>query len=291
VPAETLDTSSYPTPTVVIGGATKAFANNWVLAYDPASPLNADSQIKQFEGLELDQWNFAKADYEASFHGITIGYTPIGVAPDGHHVAPTADSYDLFLAGPMPTMLKIDGAGDSKLIEANSFLLRGPGSPAPPVGSTNVVQELLNYIDGSRLRLVTWTSRDRAGGGWPAAAVHVGLKVDGTSGSLDGGSMGEVVYNPPGCAGGIGLKGVSGYGVTVDSAGKVTLPQGVISGGPVQLPRYTFDTLPPAAVAGRELFCSDACKPGEAPGAGTGMTLFDDGRGHWYSTAGTLAVH
>lgn len=99
-----------------IGAPTKAFANNRVLSYDPNSPANADSQQKQFEGLELDQWNWVHHDYEASFYGITIGYEPFGVATDGHHVAPTADRYDIFLAGPMPTMLKTDGGSDSNLI-------------------------------------------------------------------------------------------------------------------------------------------------------------------------------
>lgn len=291
VPAGTLDTTSYSVPTAFIGGATKAFTNNWVLSYDPKAADARDSQIKQFEGLELDLWNFGTRDYQASFHGITIGYDPFGVAPDGHHVAPTADSYDLLLAGPMPTMLKIDAGGGSRLIDANSFLLRSPDSPAPAVGSTNVVQELQNAIDSNRLRLLTWTSRDRAGGGWPAASLHVGLHVDGTKGQLDGSPMGEVVYNPPGYGGGLGLKGAGQYGLYVDDSGKVTAPQGVVSNGPVQLPRYTFPALPAAGTAGREVFCSDACKPGEAAGAGTGMTLFDDGHGRWFSTAGTVATH
>lgn len=62
--------------------------------------------------------------------------------------------------------------------------------------------------------------------------------------------MGEVVYSPPGFTGGIGLKGVRGYGVYVDDAGKASLPNGVTSGGPVQLPTYTVSSLPPAGTGG-----------------------------------------
>lgn len=58
-----------------------------------------------------------------------------------------------------------------------------------------------------------------------------------------------------------------------------------------QVPTYTFAALPAAAThPALVVFCSNARKPGEGPGAGTGMLAFSDGAG-WYSTAGTaLAI-
>lgn len=110
--------------------------------------------------------------------------------------------------------------------------------------------------------------------------------MDGTIGNLAGSGMGEAHYNPPGYTGGIALKGVSSYGLHMDWAGKVTAPQGITSGGPVQLPSYKFNTLPPTGTAGLAAIGAECLAPSEAAGAGTGMTVFDDGHGHWFSTDG-----
>ena len=66
--------------------------------------------------------------------------------------------------------------------------------------------------------------------------------------------------------------------------------QTVIAAGTIQPGNLTFAQLPTPGVAGRMIFCQDCLKPGETAGAGTGMMLFDDGRG-WFSTAGTAAAH
>ena len=51
---------------------------------------------------------------------------------------------------------------------------------------------------------------------------------------------------------------------------------------------FTFAALPNAATnPALVTFVSNARKPGEGPGAGTGMLAFSDGNS-WYSTAGTL---
>ena len=53
------------------------------------------------------------------------------------------------------------------------------------------------------------------------------------------------------------------------------------------VPSFTFATLPTAVgSAGKVVFCSNGRKPGQGPGAGTGMLAFSDGAG-WFSTAGT----
>lgn len=58
-----------------------------------------------------------------------------------------------------------------------------------------------------------------------------------------------------------------------------------------QVPTFTFAALPAAAThPGLVVFVSDALKPLEAPGTGTGMLAFSTAAG-WFSTAGTaLAV-
>lgn len=58
-----------------------------------------------------------------------------------------------------------------------------------------------------------------------------------------------------------------------------------------QAPTYAFANLPAAATSpALVVFVSNARKPGEGPGAGTGMLAFSDGVG-WFSTAGTaLAI-
>jgi len=66
--------------------------------------------------------------------------------------------------------------------------------------------------------------------------------------------------------------------------------QTVIAAGTIQPGNLTFAQLPTPGVAGRMIFCQDCLKPGETAGAGSGMMLFDDGKG-WFSTAGTAAAH
>lgn len=282
VPARTLDLSQSKRPTAFIGTPTKAFAGNWVLEYDPDFIARDGSQTRMFEGLELDMWNHAKHDYEASFHGITIGYNSSEVGQDGHHIQPTSDSYDMRLAGNVPRGLVIDSAM-GRLIEAGGFVLQPSGSPAPPVGSTNVAIDLSSYIDSNRLRLLTYTARDTAGGGWPAASVHFGLRVDGATGTLGGSPMGEVVFNPAGHGGGIGLRGAGGKGLTVNADGTAEMA------GRIRFAAYRHAALPPAGQAGTQVFCKDCRKPSEAAGHGTGMMVFDDGA-HWVSIAGSPAA-
>jgi hypothetical protein len=54
------------------------------------------------------------------------------------------------------------------------------------------------------------------------------------------------------------------------------------------LPTFLFANLPAATtVPGMLVFVSDARKPGEGAGAGTGLTAFSDGVG-WYGTTGTI---
>ena len=242
-----LDTinSSYTSPAVFIGSPTKAFLNNWIQAYEPdpssnyginggasyAAPYSHDSQIHQFEGLELDQWNYGTVDYAASFHGMTIGYTPFGVVgadtSTGHNVLPTSDSYDLLLAGSMPTMLKFDEGPASSVIQGHSLLVNGNVSPAAAINSRSELMESSKLIDQNNMRLVTWLQRDTTGVGVTTASLRTGLMVDGTQGNLDGSLQGQMVFSPPGYGGGIGFCGYSGRcGLYIQADGNLSLGNG-----------------------------------------------------------------
>lgn len=59
---------------------------------------------------------------------------------------------------------------------------------------------------------------------------------------------------------------------------------------PVCPPVYTFAQLPPASSMPWCLVCcTNARKPGESPGAGTGMLAFSDGI-NWIAAAGTVLI-
>ena len=77
--------------------------------------------------------------------------------------------------------------------------------------------------------------------------------------------------------------------VTIDQGGNVA------SNGTPILPNFSYATLQTvsASTKGRESFCNDCLKPGEAAGAGTGMLVFSDGRSttSWFTTAGTAIAH
>ncbi len=219
--------SSYNAPAVFIGAPTKAFLNNWVQIYSPdpssaasvnngapyAFPQNHDSQIHQFEGLELDQINYGTLDYDASFHGLTIGYSPLGVVGYGtasaHPVQPTSDSYDLLLAGEMPTLLKFNEMPTANVIQATSLLFKGNNSVSASLNSRSELMETSKLIDYNNMRLMTWLQRDAVGTGVNYGSMRVGLMVDGTQGNFDGTLEGQIVFSPPGYSGGIGFCGFS----------------------------------------------------------------------------------
>lgn len=95
--------------------------------------------------------------------------------------------------------------------------------------------------------------------------------------------------------------------VAFDASGRTNIradgSEGLLVGGPgltadklqargeIVHASYLYDLLPSVGGAGREVFCRDCLKPGERPGRGTGMLVFDDGHGRWVSTAGTVAAH
>ena len=247
VAAANLDTarSSYGAPTVFIGAPTKAFLNNWVQIYSPdpsSSPdvaggapyafsSNHDSQIHQYEGLELDQLNYGTRDYDASFHGLTIEYSPLGTVGYGtsaaHSVLPTSDSYDLLLAGVMPTMLEFNESPTANVIKGTSLLVKGNASVASAVNSTSEMMETSKLIDFNDLRLMTWVQRDALGTGVQYGSLRVGLMVDGTQGNLDGSLQGQMVFNPPGYPGGIGFCGYNTHcNLYIQGDGNVSLGNG-----------------------------------------------------------------
>ncbi len=221
--------SSYNAPAVFVGAPTKAFLNNWVQIYSPdpssaasvsngapyAFPQNHDSQIHQFEGLELDQVNYSTVDYDASFHGMTIGYSPLGVVGYGtsgaHPVLPTTDSYDLLLAGEMPTLLKFNEIPTANVMQATSLLFKGNSSVPTSLNSRSELMETSKLIDYNTMRLMTWLQRDAVGTGVNYGSMRVGLMVDGTQGNFDGTLEGQIVFSPPGYSGGIGFCGFSAH--------------------------------------------------------------------------------
>ncbi len=239
--------STYTAPAVFIGGPTKAFLNNWVQIYSPdpssspdvnggapyAVPNNHDSHIRQFEGLELDQLNYSTLDYDASFHGLTIGYSPLGTVGYGtsaaHSVLPTSDSYDMMLAGVMPNMLEFDESPTSNLIKATALLVKGDASVAPAISSTSEMMEVSKLIDYNNLRLMSWVQRDALGTGVNYGSLRIGLMVDGTQGNLDGSLQGQIVFNPQGYSGGIGFCGYNAHcNLFVQGDGNVSLGNGSV---------------------------------------------------------------
>ena len=291
VPGAALDRhwTDYPTSTCLFGAPTKNFLNVWVMGYDPTrngSGTPTTSLVHRFEGLELDMYNEALADDEASFHGITVNYSPhtiIGRGSSGSHpVRPAADSYDMLLGGDgIQKILRLTGSPTSTKIDGTTLHVDGNTGIPPWTAGTAAKAETMESVteaEGNRLRVVTWGQRTGPGQGWRSVSMSVGLIVDGAVGDPAGGSaMGKVVFNPPGHPGGVAIMTPGGTGLTVDG------------GGGVSFRAMPYRQLPGGASAGTNLFCSDCLEPGEAAGSGSGINVFMDGRGVWKTSAGTRA--
>ena len=291
VPGGRLDRywTDYPTRTCLFGAPTKNFSNVWVLGYDPSRDrygVPTTSLVHRFEGLELDMYNEALSDYEASFHGMTINYSPHTVMDKGtvreHPVRPAADSYDLLLGGDgIQKILRLTGSPTSTEIDGTTLHVDGnTGLPSWSEGRNAAAEtmESVTEADGNRLRIVTWGQRTGPGPGWRSASMSVGLVVDGAIGDpASGSTMGRVTFNPPGHPGGIAITTASGSALTVDD------------GGGVSFRAYAYRQLPGDAPAGANFFCSDCLAPGERAGGGTGMNVFRSAGGDWKTSAGTRA--
>ncbi len=291
IPGDRLDThwTRYPTRTALFGAPTKQFLNVWVMGYDPTrddAGIPTTSLAHRFEGLELDMYNAALSDYEASFHGMTINYSPHTVINKGssseHPVRPAADSYDLLLGGDgIQKILRLTGSPASTEIDGTTLHVDGnTGVPAWAGGKDTRTETLesVTEAEGNRLRVVTWGQRSGPGQGWRYVSLNVGLIVDGDIGDAKAGSMmGRVTFNPPGHPGGVAIMTRGGTGLTIDEAGGVSFRS---------LP---YRQLPKSAAAGESFFCSDCLAPGEKPGSGSGMNVFRDAKGSWKTSAGTQA--
>ena len=240
IPGTTYDTvrSQYATPTVFFGTPAKAFARNTVLAaYDPTTtPDVAGSMTNLFEGDEIDMFNYRNQDYTASFHGTTITYRPLGTVPASGNIAahppyPTADSYDLLLAGSMPNGLEFNLTPTSRYVVGESVLINGNGGiPASsPTGTQSAMTEFSKYSGGNNLRFMTWLqSSDANVQSWQDSELHLGLFVDGAQGSNQGSAEGDVVFDPAGHLGGVSIRGYGAYpGLIVEGNGTLTLPSAV----------------------------------------------------------------
>ncbi len=300
VPATLLDPdSSYGSPTVFIGAPTGATAENWVSSYNPYEGDAKDSQVSAYTGLELDQWNFGKQDYAATFQGLTIEYSAFGQVSSGavrHAVKPGANSYELLLfGGNMPTMLAINGDADTNEIKGDSVYVHGNGG-ASNARKMQEMNEFSAYVDGTdNDRIVEYQSKDGTGIGWADASVHLGLEVNGHQGQLDGGNGGELVFNNyDGRShnnGGLALVAGSGkVGISIAQRGRASFPSGMTASAPIVFPAYAYRALPRPQTAGAQVLCTDCRKPGEGRGSGTGMMVFADGHAHWVSIAGSIAA-
>ncbi len=301
VPTTHIDPDSpYASPTVYLGAPTGASEENWVSSYNPYDEDARDSQVSSYTGLELDQWNFGKLDYAATFQGLTIEYSALGNVTSGaavHPVKPGAESYELLLSGAgMPTMLAINGDADSSEIKGDSIYVHGNGG-ASNARRMQEMSEFSAYVDGfDNDRIVEYESKDGTGIGWADASVHLGLRVNGHQGHPDGGDGGELVFNDHEGAsnnnGGLALvAGTGKIGISIGKTGLASFPNGMASSAPVVFPSYRRRSLPQARVAGAQVLCTDCRKPGEAAGSGTGMMVFDDGHARWVSITGSVAAN
>ncbi len=243
VPSSPLDpTMPYTTSTVYVGAPTTATINNWVQSYDPSPTVPAtstpsegeNSRIQAFEGLELDQWNFAKRDYEGTFRGLTIGYTPLASVTSGgvsHSVLPSTDSYDLQLAGNVPTLMRLTGAPTANDIIGDSVLVKGTAGVNGAAGNTAEMFEHSAFMDGvDNFRLVDWLQKDSGVAGSGGGSMRLGLILNGTQGNVIT-PQSQMVFDVPGVGpGSIGMFGYSGSGLYVDQVGVTYVsPNGALS--------------------------------------------------------------
>lgn len=73
----------------------------------------------------------------------------------------------------------------------------------------------------------------------------------------------------------------------------ITSPQAISGASFNSTSGYVFASLPAASgyPTSGMVYCTNCLKPGESTGSGTGIWLFTDGSGNWFSTAGTAAAH
>lgn len=259
VPGNYTISAGHSTPFVAFGAPRKVFGQNFYAAYNPLDVANnGDSRIKEYENIEIDLNNLATTDYAASFHGDTCVYVPQGRVPnsagtptpntDGvtHAILPTDDSYCLNILGgnALPTLIRVSQAGVVQ-VWGDGYWLDGHAltSPGIEAGSRKLNTVWEQAIDTNRQRLAIWGQRDVAGGagGWPNASMHLGLVIDGPTGSLPsnpvdqshGSPRGEVIFDPPNFAGGVCLSNYTEVlGLCVDNNGNAVAKHSLgVSGG------------------------------------------------------------
>ena len=291
VPGDRLDTqwTHYATKTCFLGAPTKDFLNVWVMGFDPVRDGNGTpmtSLVHRFEGLELDMYNEARSDYEASFHGMTINYSPHTYFDRGtsrqRPVRPAADSYDMLLGGEgIQNILRLTGGPGSTEIDGTPLHVNGnTGIPtqASALDTRTETLEAVTEAEGNRLRMVTWGQRADAQQGWRGVTMNVGLIVDGAVGNpTTGSTMGKVSFNQPGHLGGVSLLSADGSGLTVDDGGGVSFS-----------PR-SFRMLPKHAAPGVNFFCNDCRAMHEQAGHGSGINVVMNAKGRWMTSAGVEA--
>lgn len=247
--------SDFTDPAIMFGVYTKAFANN-VICYLPgptphAQPgdINdptgkANNQTRSCEGIEYDLWDNDQTNNTAYMHGITVAYSG--------RSNPTADSYDMNLAGGNANMLEINGEWYSQNIASRPFASGSFGGPDYTQGSQKVVAEFDQSNSpgwvadtawpGSShdMRLTVWNTRNlddtNNTNDYNDITTSMGVQVDGhndiRSLSMDGTLQEHLEFNPATYPNGIALCGYSGCGFAVDRNGAAQLiADGTVTNG------------------------------------------------------------
>lgn len=226
VPSATYDTvmTNYGAAALFVGVNTKAFARNTVCSLVPLGQAptdsnnpkgNVGSQTTACEGDETDLFDYNTIDYQYTFHGSTVQYTPLGTVPvngsvAAHTVQPASNSWAYHGGGPLPNIFVADELSTSNSFSSNAAVLTGNAGPASgsAVGTRAVSFETDKYANGTNnFRLTSWLQKETtASGGYGTHSWHLGLLVDGTKGNAGTGTQeASLVFDGANLPGGIGL--------------------------------------------------------------------------------------
>ena len=263
------------------GGATSAFTNPEMFEHD--GYVDGANRLRLVGSL-------TKASSTVGWTSTSLG---LGLTVDGTPGSPSSGTYEggivwnggaanvggLALCGGSGTCgVSVAANGTLRLGENEGGLRTVTGLTDDNVGSTVVAGEFDTYSDSNQNRLMTWTRRDSAAGGWPSVSIHLGLQIDGDRGTTDGAPMAQVVWNGVGDSGGVQLCGSGGTcGVSVRADG--TTVAAIL----------TFATLPTSEPTGSHAFCSD-CKSSNGTSHHAGIPVWWSGAG-WTDALGDVVTH
>ncbi len=238
-----LDTvwSDFQAPAIMFGVYTKAFGENVICSLPGPTPNaspgdinyptgNANNQVRSCEGIEYDLWNNDTTGNTAYMRGITVAYSG--------NTSPTADSYDMDLAGGNATMLNIAGEWYSANISSRPFSSAGYGGPAYAAGSQSVIAD---FDQSNRpgwdadsafptyshnMRVTLWNTRNTNDtsntNDYNDITTSLGVQVDGHASptlAMDGTIQEHLEFNPSNFPNGIALCGYQICGFAINGSG------------------------------------------------------------------------